>query len=77
MPSSTGMCRSMRTTSGRSAADALQRRGTVPGLTDDLDLGAHLEQHGQRLAEQRLVVDEQHPHGRRAHPGTATRSVVP
>ena len=56
---------------GAQRGDPVQRRGAVAGLPDDLDLGAHLQQRGQRLAEQRLVVDEQHPHRR---PSTVIRA---
>ena len=72
------MRRSISTTSGRSSAASCSACVAVAGLADDLDLVAHVQQRRQRLAEQRLVVDEQHPHrAARGHPGTSTRSVEP
>ena len=70
------MRRSISTTSGAQLGGPAQRLGAVAGLADHLDVVAHAEQRRQRLAEQRLVVDEQHAHGAPAHPGTSTRSVV-
>ena len=52
----------MSTTSGRELGGAAQRLVAVARLADHLDVVAHAQQRGQRLAEQRLVVDEQHPH---------------
>ena len=39
----------------------LDRLGAVLGLADDLDVGLLLEHHLQAAAEQRVVVDHQHP----------------
>ena len=69
------MRRSMSTTSGRSAATSSQCLRAVGRGADDLDLLAYLEERGQRLTEQGLVVDHQHPHGPvGAHPGSSTRT---
>ena len=60
------MRRSISTTSGCSRAAHVQRLGAVRRLADDLDLVPHGQERRQCLAEQRLVVDEQHAHGRRS-----------
>ena len=75
MPSSTGMRRSISTTSGASSAAWRSASSPLPASPTTSTSSRTAEQRRQRLAEQRLVVDEQHPHPR--HPGTSIVSVQP
>ena len=58
-----------------SVAARVVARVAVPRLADHLDVGVDGQERRQRLAEQCLVVHQQHPHG--AHPGTSMRTVHP
>src|SRR4029079_5302284 len=56
----------------------LQGLRPVPHRADHLDLVADRQKRRQRLTEQGLVVDEEHPpRAVGAHPGTSTRTQTP
>ena len=50
---------SISTTSGCSFSHGVQRLAAVGGVADDFDLGLVLEQHAERLAQDRVVIDDQ------------------
>ena len=55
----------MRTTSGWSVRDELERLGAIRGLADDLEIGIAGEHAADAVANDRMVVDDQEPD--RAH----------
>ena len=65
MPSSTGMSRSISTTSGVSCARARHRLGAVGGGADDLDVLEAADQPAEAVADHAVVVGQQHPDHRR------------
>jgi ABC transporter len=69
IPSSTGMRRSISTTSGLLRTTALHARRAVVRLAHDLDVGCGAEDRAQVRAHHRLVVDDNDP-------GRATGSAV-
>src|SRR5262249_48736141 len=49
-----------------------QRLVAVAGLADDGDVGADVEEGGQRFPKQCLIVNQQHTYRGSAHPGTSS-----
>src|SRR5262249_37679907 len=62
---------------GAERGDPAQGLVAVRGLPHHVDVVTYVQERRERLTKQRLVVDEQYPYRRRAHPGTSTRSVAP
>ena len=76
-PSSSGMRMSMRTTSGRELAGAVERLGAVARLADDLDVVLGFEDHAKAAAHERLVVgDQDADHGARPERELCSHRVV-
>ena len=77
-PSMTGMIRSIRIRSGRSAAASVDRLGAVVGRPGDRWPGTDCDHAAERLAGQGQVVDDPDPHPRQASPirsATVSRNV--
>ncbi len=75
-----GSLRSSRITSGASSAASASAGGPVAGLAGHLDPVLHLEQGPQPLPDDRMVVHDQHPDGRRhwlPPAGTVIRTLGP
>ena len=67
IPSSRGITRSIRITSGDSSAARATASLAVGGLADDLDPVLELEERAQPLAHDRVVVDDEHADRIRRH----------
>ena len=80
MPSMTGICTSISTTSGRSARACSSAVGAGGGLADHLEVGLDGEHHPEAGAHEVLVVDDEHAQrrvgaqARSASSGTRTRT---